>query len=125
MLSGQRLENIVTNLTVEQYARVVAFAQVLATENAPSGLAATVAATRRRQGRQFSQAARLRLRALTRRSENGALTDAERDEYIALAERREAADAEWINAAGQLSATHAIPLAQALDLLNLGVKRNV
>lgn len=125
MLPTQRLENIVPHLTAEQYARVVAFAEVLATQQAPSGLAATVAATRRRLGRQFSQTARLRLRALTRRSEEDTLTEAERAEYIALAEQREEADAEWITAAAQLSAMHAIPLAQALELLNLGVKRHV
>ena len=124
MLPTQRLENVVTRLTPEQYARVVAFAEVLATQSAPSNLTATVTATRRRLGRFFSQVSRLRLRELTRKSEEATLTETERAELIALAEQREESDAEWINAAAQLSVTHAIPLAQALDLLNLGVKRH-
>lgn len=106
-----RLEEVVTRLTPEQVARVLSFAESLAAETAATDAA---------PAKIFAEPVRRRLRELTARSEAETLTDTERAEYITLAEGREAADAERLEAATALAKLRDIPFAQALAELDAG-----
>lgn len=103
----QRLEEVVTRLTPNQYARLLLFAESLA---ASSDVHAAGA---------FPEPLRERLRELTRRSEAEILTEPEYAEYIALAEQLENADAGRLEAAAKLAQQDNIPLAEALTRLDL------
>ncbi|MDQ3688098.1 MAG: hypothetical protein M3430_21235 [Acidobacteriota bacterium] len=105
------LEEVVTRLTPEQVARVLSFAE------SPT---AETAATDAAPAKSFAEPVRRRLRELTAQSEAETLTEAERAEYIALAEGREAADAERLETATTLAKLHDIPFAQALAELDAG-----
>ncbi len=112
MNQRQRLEEVVTRLTPEQYVRLLSFAESLAAELDAESVAALP--------QRFPEPLRLRLRELTTRSEAETLNDAERAEYIVLAEQLERADAGRLAAAARLSERRNIPLAQALAELNAG-----
>ena len=105
----QRLEEVVTRLTPEQYARLLFYAESLAAAHEDTSKA-------------FPETLRQRLRELTSKSETETLTVAERAEYIVLAEQLEDADAARLEAAARLSQEDSIPLAQALARLDAGVK---
>ncbi|SRR6266508_1560878 len=105
---AQRLEEVATRLTPEQCARLLLYAESLAAVNEdPSAKA-------------FPESLRQRLRELTSRSEVEALSEAERAEYIILAEQLENADAARLEAAARLSQQDSIPLAEALARLDAG-----
>ncbi|MCI0486542.1 MAG: hypothetical protein L0229_08065 [Blastocatellia bacterium] len=61
-----------------------------------------------------------RLRELTRKSEAETLSDEERAEYIALAEQREAVDAERMQAVAKLAQLRGVSPDQLLNELGLG-----
>ena len=108
MNTTQRLEEVVTRLTPEQYARLLFFAESLAaSDDADSA-------------KTFPDTLRQRLRELTRKSEAETLNEAEGAEYIVLAEQLENADAARLEAALKLSQQESIPLAEALAKLDLG-----
>ena len=85
MLPTQRLENAVTHLTPEQYARVVAFAEALAAQSFEQ----TATEIRRRLARRWPAALRRRFRELTAKLESATLTAPEHEELAALAEESE------------------------------------
>jgi hypothetical protein len=111
MNQTQRLEEVVTRLTSEQYARLLSFAESLVAETSQSDFQST---------KTFSDGSRQRLRELTDKSESETLTESERAEYIALAEQRENADAARLQEAAQLSKQNNIPLTEALAQLDAG-----
>jgi anti-sigma factor ChrR (cupin superfamily) len=120
MLPTHRLEAVIPRLTAEQYAQLVEYAETLAAGN---NIRQAATAAKRRLARKFPESARLRLRELTRKSEDESLNEEERREYIALAERREETDAERLEAAAQLVSQHGIALPQALAIFDLGAER--
>jgi len=102
MISTDRLDEVVTRLTPEEYARVVLFAKFLAASHEiGSNLS-------------FPDALRERLRELMRRSEAENLTEAEYAEYSSLAELLENADAARLESAVRLSLQDNISIADAL-----------
>lgn len=108
MNPAERLEEVVTRLTPEQYARLLLFAESLAaSHDVPSA-------------KTFAETLRERLRELTRKSEAETLSEAEGAEYIVLAEQLENADAARLEAAAKLSQQDSIPLAEALARLDAG-----
>lgn len=108
MNPAERLEEVVTRLTPEQYARLLLFAESLAaSHDVPSA-------------KTFAETLRERLRELTRKSEVETLSEAEGAEYIVLAEQLENADAARLEAAAKLSQQDSIPLAEALARLDAG-----
>ena len=78
------------------------------------------AALQQRLQHVFPDSLRQRLRELTRKSEEEALTPDERAEYIALAEQREAADAERLQVVLRLAQLRGVPPAQLLEELGIG-----
>ena len=108
MNPAERLEEVVTRLTPEQYARLLLFAESLA------------AAHEITSAKTFPAPLRQRLRELTRKSETETLSEAECAEYIVLAEQLENADAARLEAAARLSQQDGIPLAEALARLDAG-----
>src|SRR5262249_22862576 len=121
-----QLEACVARMTPEQYARLLAFAEALVAEgSAPSERdmaqpAGETAELQHRIQHAFPDYLRQRLRELTRKSEVEALNTAERAEYIALAERREAADAERLQAVIRLAQLRSVPLGQLLEEFSIG-----
>ena len=103
------LEEVVNRFTSEQKSRLLSFAELLAAETSPPDV---------RRANSFSEPLRRRLRLLTRKSEAETLTDAERAEYIAFAERLENHDAARLNAAAELSKSNNLPLTAALTGLD-------
>lgn len=94
MNTTERLQEVATRLTPEQYARLLSFAETLASET--ESLDVDSPETLQKN---FPENLRLRLRELTAKSESETLTDAERAEYIALAEQLETADAKRLEGA--------------------------
>ena len=121
-----QLEACVARMTPEQYARLLAFAEALLAEVlAPSERdtaqqAVEAAALQHRLQHAFPDHLRQRLRELTRKSEVEALTPDERAEYIALAEQREEADAERLQAVLRLAQLRSVPPTQLLAELGIG-----
>lgn len=111
MNPAQRLEEVITRLTPEQYDRLLLFAQALAAETAPHDDWAI---------KLFPESLRQRLRELTRRSEAAQLTAAERLEFIVLAEQLENADAARLETAAIHAKVNNLPLAEALAQLDAG-----
>src|SRR5437899_10678670 len=91
MNTTQRLEEVVTRLTPEQYARLLFFAESLA------------ASDEAESANIFPNALRQRLRELTLKSEKETLNEGEGAEYIVLAEQLENADAARLEAAPKRS----------------------
>ena len=91
MNPAERLEEVVTRLTPEQYARLLLFAESLAASHDVQS------------ARTFPEPLRQRLRELTSKSEVGTLSEAEGAEYMVLAEQLENADAARLEAAARLS----------------------
>ena len=108
MNPAQRLEEVVTRLTPDQYARLLLFAESLAASHEVQS------------GKTFPEPLRQRLRDLTSKSEAETLTEAECAEYIVLAEQLEDADAARLEAAARLSRQDSIPLGEALARLDSG-----
>ena len=121
-----QLEACVARMTPEQYVRLLAFAEALLAE----GLAASergmeqqvveTAALQHRIQHAFPDNLRQRLRALTRKSEVEALNADERAEYITLAEQREEADAERLQAVSRLAQLRGVPSTQLLEEFGIG-----
>jgi hypothetical protein len=111
MNTSYRLEEFVARMTPEQYARLLAFAELILADptaengtEAERGQADAEAAdllVRTQQG--LSELSRRRLRELTRKSEAEELTPEERAEYIALAEQLEESDAARLRAVVRLA----------------------
>ena len=120
MLPTQRLENAVTRLTPEQYARVVAFAEVLAAQTFEQ----TAAELRRRLARRWPAPLRRRFRELTVKLENETLTNAERAELSTLAEESEWVAVARAEAVGGLARRYNVPPDQALAAQNTETPRN-
>lgn len=105
MNTTERLQEVATRLTPEQYARLLSYAETLASEtdsldvDSPDTLQ-----------KNFPENLRLRLRELTAKCEAETLTDAERAEYIALAEQLETEDAKRLEVAAKLSQAKNISL---------------
>ena len=116
-----QLEACVARMTPEQYARLLAFAEALLAESlAPSARdtaqqAVEAAALQYRIQHAFPDNLRQRLRELTHKSEVEALTADERAEYIALAEQREEADAERLQAVIRLAQLRGVSPTQLLE----------
>ncbi len=123
MLPAQKLENVLSQLTMQQYSRLLAFAEALAAENAPPDSKATVTEMRQRLEQSFPEPLRLRLRALSRKLEAETISDSERAELAALAEQSERATVARLEAVAQLVKQHGISRQQALAALNQGTKR--
>lgn len=113
MLPTQRLEQAVTHLTPEQYARVVAFAEVLAAQT----LEKTAAGMRRRLARLWPVPLSRRFRALTVKLEAETLTTAERAELIALAEESERVALARVEAVSELARRYNVSPEEALAAL--------
>ena len=122
----QQLQECVARMTPEQYARLLAFAEALLAEDlAPSERdmaqqAVETAELQHRIQHAFPDNLRQRLRELTRKSEVEALTTDERAEYIALAEQREEADAERLQAVLRLAHIRGVSPTQLLEELGVG-----
>lgn len=122
----QRLEEFISRLTPEQYARLLAFAESLIVENSPDtncealGQSADVTEADLLSRIQNSFPESQRLRELTLKSEAETLTDEERAEYIELAEQREVADAERMQAVVRLAQLRGVSPDQLLIELGLG-----
>jgi hypothetical protein len=108
MNPAERLQEVVTRLTAEQYARLLLFAESLAASHDVHS------------AKTFPELLRERLRELTCKSEADTLSEAESAEYIVLAEQLEDADAARLEAAAKLSQQDSIPLAEALAKLDAG-----
>jgi hypothetical protein len=72
----------------------------------------------------LSEESRERLRQLTLKSAAEALSEAERVEYIALAEQREQADAERLLAIATLAKLHNVSPADLIETLKAGTKKS-
>jgi hypothetical protein len=122
----QRLEECVARMTPEQYARLLAFAETLLAEGlAPSERdmaqpAMEIAELQKRIQHAFPDDLRQRLRELTHKSEVEALNPDERAEYIALAEQREEADAERLQAVIRLAQLRGVTPTQLLEEFGIG-----
>jgi hypothetical protein len=133
MNSIEKLEDVVSRLTAEQFARVLAFAQSLTEENSLQDnceIATQMTEASESQllhliQHNFSEQQRQRLRELTQKSEAEELSDDERAEYIALAEQREAADAERLQAVIKLAQRRGISPEQLMEELGVGANANV
>jgi hypothetical protein len=121
-----QLEACVARMTPEQYARLLAFAEALLAEGlTPSAhdtaqQAVEAAALQQRIQHAFPDKLRQRLRKLTRKSEEEALTPDERAEYIALAAQREDADTERLQAVCRLAQLRGVSPAQLLEEFGIG-----
>ena len=122
----QRLEEFISRMTPEQYAKLLAFAESLVAKNSTRNDREAI-----RQSAEVTEADLLRciqnsfpegqrLRELTRKSEAETLSDEERAEYIALAQQREIADAERLQAVVKLAQLRGVSPDQLLDELGLG-----
>ena len=126
----ERLEAVISRLTPEQYAKLLAFAESLADKSSISddgeadAVEVTETALLRHIQRSFPENHRQRLRELTNKSEDEMLSEAERAEYIALAEEREAADAERLQAVYKLAQLRGVSAAQVLKELGIGAPAN-
>lgn len=133
MNSIEKLEDVVSRLTAEQYARVLAFAQSLTAENslqgsrevAPQATEVSESELLHIIQHNFSEEQRHRLGELTQKSEAEELSDDERAEYITLAEQREVADAERLQAVIKLAQRRGISPEQLMKELGVGAKANV
>jgi 1,6-anhydro-N-acetylmuramate kinase len=127
MNSTQRLEEFVARMTPDQYARLLAFAESLLAESSAQStsdnqpLAEEAAELLHRIQHSFPESLRQRLRELTHKSEAEALSAEERAEYIALAEQREEADAERLQAVVKLAQRRGISPTQLMKELGIGV----
>jgi hypothetical protein len=125
-----QLEACVARMTPEQYARLLAFAEALLAEGLTSSAhdmtqqAVETAALQQRIQHVFPDNLRQRLRALTRKSEEEALTPDEHAEYIALAAQREEADAERLQAVLRLAQLRGVPPTQLLEEFGIGTARH-
>jgi len=108
MNPAERLAEVVTRLTPEQYARLLLFAETLAASQDVQSAS------------RFPEPLRQRLRELTSKSEEDTLSEGESAEYVVLAEQLENADAARLEAATRLSRQERIPLAEALAQLDAG-----
>jgi hypothetical protein len=121
-----QLEAYIARMTPEQYARLLAFAEALLTEGLVPNerdlvhQAVEDAALQQRLQHAFPDSLRQRLRELTRKSEEEALAPDERTEYIALATRREEADAERLHVVLRLAQLRGVPPAQLLEEFGIG-----
>lgn len=115
----QRLEEVVTRLTPEQYARVVAFAEVLAQQTFEE----TAGGMRRRLARRWPAPLSRRFRALTAKLEAETLTEAERAELLALSEESERVSLARVEAVGELMRLYHVSHEEALAELNKGNNR--
>jgi hypothetical protein len=86
--------------------------------------AVETAALQQRIQHVFPDNLRQRLRALTRKSEEEALTPDEHTEYIALAAQREEADAERLQAVLRLAQLRGVPPTQLLEEFGIGTARH-
>jgi hypothetical protein len=128
----EKIEDVVSRLTAEQYARLLAFAESLVEENSgqdvseivPQATVLTEAELLNLIHHNFPEPQRQRLRELTRKSEAELLSDEERIEYINLAEQRETADAERLQAVIKLAQLRDISPAQLMKELGIGAKVN-
>ena len=108
MIPIERLEDVVTRLTPDEYARVLLFAESLAASHEIESAVP------------FPEALHRRLRELALKSETETLTEAEYAEYIVLAEQLENADAARLEAAARLSQQQTISVAEALARVDAG-----
>ena len=120
MQATQQLQTYVQRMSPEQYSRLIAFAETLV-DTTPANLSDVTETLRQRIEHAFPEALRRRLRELTTKSENETLSEIEREEYIALAEQREDADAARLQAVQQLARLRAVPFAQVLNEFGIGV----
>jgi hypothetical protein len=122
----QRLEEFISRMTPEQYARLLAFAESLLIENSPDNNRETITqsadATEAELLRCIQRGfpASERLRELTLKSEAEEMSDEERAEYITLAQQREFADAERMQAVVKLAQLRGVSPDQLLSELGLG-----
>jgi len=126
MYPTPQLEACIAHMTPEQYARLLAFAQSLLADSAVQSAHNTIppdveaAAVQQRFEDSFPDSLRRRLRLLTYKSEAETLSPQEREEYLALAEQREQADAERLQAVIQLARLRGIPPTQLLAEWGIG-----
>jgi hypothetical protein len=133
MNTSYRLEEFVARMTPEQYARLLAFAElILADPSAENGTEAKRERAdaesaellgRIQQG--LPELSRRRLRELTQKSEAESLTPEERAEYIALAEQLEESDAARLQAVVKLAELRGVPPADLVKQLGLGMSGRV
>lgn len=116
----QKLEEVVTRLTPEQYEHLLAYAESLAAQTAAPDVD-EMSILKKRLKQNFPEHLRQRLRELTHKSEGESLSEAERKEYVELAKQLEMADAERLEAASKLSASSGMSLKQTLEELDSGV----
>lgn len=125
MEPAQQLDEIISRMTPDQFARLVAYAESLLDNTADTApVAAEEEALLQRIRQALSVAAGQRLRELTRKSEAELLTTEERAEYISLAEEREQAEADRLEAVIHLARLRGISPARLLTELGLGVAGN-
>jgi hypothetical protein len=133
MNTSYRLEEFVARMTPEQYARLLALAELILADptaengtEAERGQANAEAAdllVRTQQG--LSELSRRRLRELTRKSEAEELTPEERAEYIALAEQLEESDAARLRAVARLAELRGVSPADLIKELGPGMTGRV
>jgi hypothetical protein len=133
MNTSYRLEEFVARMTPDQYARLLAFAElILADPSAENGTEAECGQAdadaadllvRTQQG--LSELSRRRLRELTHKSEAEDLTPEERAQYIALAEKLEESDAARLQAVVKLAELRGVPPADLIKQLGLGMSGRV
>jgi len=133
MNTSYRLEEFVARMTPEQYARLLAFAElILADPSAENGTEAkrdradvesAELLGRIQQG--LPELSRRRLRELTHKSEAEELTPEERAEYIALAEQLEESDGARLQAVVKLAELRGVPPADLIKELGLGMTGRV
>jgi hypothetical protein len=133
MNTSYRLEEFVARMTPEQYARLLAFAElILADPSAENGTEAKRDRAdvespellgRIQQG--LPELSRRRLRELTHKSEAEELTPEERAEYIALAEQLEESDGARLQAVVKLAELRGVPPADLIKELGLGMTGRV
>ena len=126
----ERLEAVISRLTPEQYAKLLAFAESLADtspvsdEQETEAVEVTETELLRRIQHGFPENRRRRLRELTGKSEAETLSEEERAEYIALAEEREAADAERLQSVYKLARLRGVSATQLMKELGIVARAN-
>jgi hypothetical protein len=133
MNTSYRLEEFVARMTPEQYARLLAFAELIladpsaenGTESEPGQADAEAADLLVRTQQGLPELSRRRLRELTHKSEAEELTPEERAEYIALAEQLEESDAARLQAVVKLAELRGVPPADLVRQLGLGMSGRV
>lgn len=124
----QKLEEFVSRMTPEQYARLLAFAESLVAgkqaqserDSASVPPEASEAELLRRIQEGFPENLKQRLRELTLKSEAETLTGEDRSEYISLAVQREIADSERMQAVLKLAQLRGVPPAELMKELGIG-----